>query len=188
MKRSIILCMILGFAATSSAQKLAIKNNALADATLSPNLALEIGLGAKTTLDIYGSYNPFVFNNNTKFKHWLAQPEFRYWICEKFDGTFFGLHAHGAQFNVAAMDLPFGLFDKLKDHRYQGYLYGAGLSVGYQWILAPRWNLEASIGGGYARIHYDQYDAPKCSPKLRSCNANYFGITKATVSLVFLIR
>ncbi|BEG99039.1 hypothetical protein BSYN_13040 [Bacteroides sedimenti] len=169
-------------------QNLTIKNNLLYDATTTPNLALEIGLGKKTTLDLYGGLNPFTYNDNKKLKHWLVQPELRFWNCERFNGLFFGIHAHGGQFNVGGIEFPFNIFPEVKEHRFEGYFYGGGVSVGNQWILNKHWNLEASIGGGYARTHYDKYVCPKCGPKVNSGNKNYWGVTKATLSLIYTIH
>lgn len=45
-------------------------------------------------------------------KHWLVQPEARYWFCEAFNGHFLALHALAGQFNVADMDL--GIFPSLR--------------------------------------------------------------------------
>ena len=146
------------------------------------------GLGKKTTLDLYGGYNPFTFGGNKRFKHWLVQPEFRYWTCERFNGTFWGLHLHGGEFSVAGIHLPFKMFPSLKDHRYEGYFYGGGVSVGHQWVLSKRWNLEASVGVGYAHWVYDKYRCVNCSPKIKSGHKNYVGPTKVAVSLVYFIR
>ena len=95
MKKLILFGAAISISVAISAQHVALKNNLLYDATTTPNLALEIGLGKKTTLDLYGGYNPFTFGGNKRFKHWLVQPEFRYWTCERFNGTFWGLHLHG---------------------------------------------------------------------------------------------
>lgn len=86
---------------------LAVKSNLLYNTTTSMNLGVEIGLAPKWTLDISGNYNPWTFSGNRKMKHWLVQPEVRYWPCQRFSGHFFGLHAHYAQFNVGGM-LPWG--------------------------------------------------------------------------------
>lgn len=43
------------------------------------------------------------------------------------------------------------------DRRYEGFLYGAGLSYGYQWVVGRRWNIEAMLGVGYIRSEYDRY-------------------------------
>lgn len=172
----------------SYAQKVAIKNNLLYDATVTPNLALEIAMSRKMTLEMAAGLNFFDFTDNKKIKHFLVQPELRWWTCDVFNGHFFGLHGHVAQFNVGGWDIPVGRLKTFRDNRYQGYLYGGGLSYGYQWLLRPRWNLEASIGGGYARIHYEKYPCTTCGTKLDEGHTNYLGVTKAAVSLIYIIK
>lgn len=184
----LILFILLAFPGVISAQKIAIKNNLVWDATLSPNLALEIGLSPRTTLDIYGAVNPFNFKNNKRFKHWLAQPEFRLWTCERFNGSFFGVHLHGGSFLLKKLNMPFGLIDELKERRYEGHFYGAGVSYGYQWILGNKWNLELSAGVGYARFVYDVYECNDCLPKLEKRKRNYFGPTRCNVSFVYFFK
>ena len=75
MKKLILFGAAISISVAISAQHVALKNNLLYDATTTPNLALEIGLGKKTTLDLYGGYNPFTLGGNKRFKHWLVQPE-----------------------------------------------------------------------------------------------------------------
>jgi len=188
MKKFIILSIAVFFSVSLSAQKIALKNNLLYDATLTPNLALEFGLGKRSTLEIGGGWNPFEFSNDRKFKHWLVQPELRFWPCERFNGLFFGIHGHGGEFNIAKLDLPFGLFDSLKDHRYEGHFYGGGVSIGYQFILGRRWNFEMSVGGGYAYIDYDKYECGDCGLKLESDTKNYWGVTRASLSFVYFFK
>ena len=89
---------------------------------------------------------------------------------------------------MAGIHLPFKMFPSLKDHRYEGYFYGGGVSVGHQWVLSKRWNLEASVGVGYAHWVYDKYRCVNCSPKIKSGHKNYVGPTKAALSLVYFIR
>ena len=188
MKKILLLGIALGLSVSLSAQKIALKNNLIYDATLTPNLALELGLGPKTTLDLGAGYNPFTYDNNKKFKHWLAQPELRFWFCERFNGSFWGVHLHGGEYNVGGVKMPFGMFPTLEDHRYEGWYAGAGVSFGHQWILGKRWNLEASIGAGYAYLDYDKYECAHCGELLKSSTKNYFGVTKATLSLVYFFR
>ena len=191
MKKLLLLGIALFCVQAASAQKIAIKNNLIYDAALTPNLALEFGLGKKTTLDLGGGYNWYDLDKDKhkKLRHWLAQPELRFWACERFNGFFWGIHAHGGEFNVSNIDAPFGLMDWLKDHRYEGHFYGGGVSIGYQWILGKRWNLEASIGGGYARYSYDKYDAyDRCADCMESRDKNYWGVTRATLSFIFFLR
>jgi len=55
--------------------------------------------------------------------------------------VFFGLHGHYADVNMSNLDI-FGL----GNYRYDGKIYGAGISYGYHWILKNRWSMEATIG------------------------------------------
>lgn len=185
-KKIQLLFLLLITSLTVSAQHAAVKHNVVGDAILSPNLGLEIGLGNRTSLDLYGAYNPFG-NKEKRFRHWLVQPELRYWLCERFNGTFWGVHAIAGQFSVAGANwpLPFSTFEA---HRYEGNFYGGGISIGHHWILSNRWSIEATLGVGYTYFDYDKYKCTTCSPKEESGNWNYIGPTKAGLSLIYIIK
>ncbi|MDH6358641.1 DUF3575 domain-containing protein [Parabacteroides sp. PF5-9] len=187
MKKLLLLCIALGFVFSLSAQRVAVKNNVLYDLTLTPNLGLEFGVGSKSTLSLAAGYNPFEFGDYKRFKHWMVQPEYRYWFCEAFNGTYLGLHAHGGEFNVADLKLPFGFLSQLEDQRYQGYFIGAGISIGRQWIINDRWNFEASLGLGYAHLEYDKYPCAECGEKTPG-SYDYFGPTKTSISFIYFFR
>lgn len=161
----------------------AAKTNLLYWGTTTPNLGFEIGLSKKYTLDISGGYNPWTFSDNKKLKHVLVQPELRYWTCERFNGHFFGLHAHYAHFNISDIK-----WLGTEDYRYQGNLYGGGFSYGYHWVLSNRWSLEATIGLGYAYIDYGKYDCGNCGEKIKDSHRNYWGPTKAGINLIYIIK
>lgn len=174
------------------AQKVAVKTNLLYGAyTSTPNLGVEVGLSPRTTLDLGGGYNWFVSNsseNNKKLVHWLASAEYRYWLCERFSGHFFGVHVLGTQYNIAGHNLPLLFGKDSKSHRYEGWGAGAGISYGYHFFLGNRWSLEATVGVGYVRMHYDKFKCAVCGTKVGTENRNYFGPTKAGFTLVFLIK
>lgn len=170
------------------AQTVAVKTNALYDATATVNLGLEIALAPKWTLDLSGNYNGWDFGNDRKWKHFLVQPEARYWLCEKFNGHFFGLHIHGGEFNVGNVATPFNLFGDCRTTRHEGWYYGAGISYGYQWLLGKRWNLELSAGIGYVGSDYGVYERPRCGAYLGPEHNDWFGPTKASITIIYIIR
>lgn len=172
--RIAIFCVLSLYAAQTHAQKIGLKTNTLYWAATTPNIGIEIALGAKTTLELNGAYNPWTFADDKKMRFWLVQPEARYWFCERFEGHFIGLHAHGAQY--------FGGFNRT---RYDGYLAGGGFTYGYDWIISPHWNLEAVVGVGYARLWYDKSPRIYCERCLTPEHRNYFGPTKIGLSLVY---
>lgn len=69
-----------------------------------------------------------------------------------------------------------------------GHLYGAGLSYGYQWLIGKRWNLEATVGLGYARLWDRKYPIAECGEVIRTRSRNYFGPTKIGLALIFIIK
>ena len=78
--------------------------------------------------------------------------------------------------------------ENMQNMRYQGQLYGGGVSIGHSWILKKRWSIEASLGLGYARIIYEKYPCATCGTKLKDTSKNYVGPTKASVSLIYVIK
>lgn len=165
------------------AQQIGVKSNILYDATTTMNLGLEVSAAPQWTVDLSVNYNPWVFEGNKKLKHWLIQPEVRYWPCEKFSSHFVGLHTHIGAYNVGGISW-FGL----ESSRYEGNLYGAGISYGYHWILNSRWSLEATLGLGYTYLSQVQYPCEVCMPKVADSEQNYFGPTRIGVSLVYIIK
>ena len=100
------------------AQDIGVKTNILYWATSTPNLGFEFGLGKRTTLDLAGGYNPWTLDReaNRKIRHWMVMPEFRYWLCERFNGHFFGVHSGYAFYNLSGVRIPFR-GKSTKDHR-----------------------------------------------------------------------
>lgn len=191
MKKSIlgIILALWWCAGAAHAQDLAVKTNLLYWATSTPNLAFEVGLGKQTTLELTGGYNPWTLNDETnkKIKHWLVMPEFRYWTCERFNGHFIGVHSGYAYYNIGGVRIPFR-GKATKDHRYQGWATGAGVSYGYSWLIGKRWNIEATVGVGYVYSNYDKYECATCGDFKQSGRKHYFGPTKAGVSFIYLIK
>lgn len=179
----LFFAFLLGYSPNVFAQHVAVKTNLLYDATASMNLGLEVALNKRWTLDFSGNYNPWQYSDNKKMKHWLVQPELRYWTCEKFYGHFWGVHAHVAGFNMGGIKLI-----GLEKYRYQGMAYGGGISYGYHWIVNRRFSIEASIGAGYAFLDYGKYGCEKCAEKIKDSNRHYIGPTKIAVSLIYVIR
>ena len=176
----------------ASGQKAAVKTNLLYDiAAYTANLGVEIGLAPRWTLDVSANYNGWTLSHDRRWKHWVVQPEARYWLCDRFAGHFFGLHAHGGQFNIGGLKNGISFlgsdFSKLENRRYQGWLAGAGIAYGYSWILGKHWNLEAEIGLGYIYTRFDTYPCADCGRKIAEDGSHhYVGPTKAAINLVYM--
>lgn len=171
------------------AQQVALKTNLLYDAITTPNIGMEIGTGKKTTFQVFYGLNPWKFGHgeDQKFvKHWVVNPEFRYWFCHRFNGSFVGIHAFGGQYNAYGIKPPFGWWDELEKYRHEGWYVGGGVAYGYQWILSRHWNFEASIGLGAAYIYYNKYRCEECGPKIGEADKLYIGPTKLALSILYM--
>ena len=168
-----------------SGQPLAVKTNLLGWATTTINVGAEMSVAHRHTVQLVGALNPWTFSGDRRIRFWSAQPEWRYWLCESFNGHFFGLHALGGEYNVRNVDMPFGILPHTeKGRHYEGWYVGGGLTYGYQWMLSRHWNLEASIGVGYAYSPYKLYG--RCDRCLDRGHRNYVGPTKAALSIIYI--
>lgn len=186
----LILLAITMLTSEANAQKAAIKSNIFYDATATANIGIEIKLAPKWTFDLSGNLNGWRLSGDKQWRHWLAQPEARYWFCNTFAGHFVGTHLLGGQYNFGHLNMGFRLpgsdLSKLKDFRYQGWFVGAGITYGYAWILSRRWTLETEIGLGWAYTRYDRFRCAGCGRKIESNQThNYFGPTKVAINLVY---
>lgn len=174
----------------ADAQDVAVKTNLLYDATATVNAGVEIGLSPRWTLDLSGNYNGWTLKDR-KWKHWLVQPEARYWFCDRFAGHFLGFHVLGGQYNVGNIDTDLKMFNTdfsiLKDRRVQGWAVGGGIAYGYAFVLGHHWNLELEAGFGYVYTRYDVYECKDCGKRIETDRPHhYVGPTKAALNLVYV--
>lgn len=190
--RLALAIVVATFAGTTmhAQRTVAIKSNLLYDAAATINAGIEFGLAPKWSLDVSGNFNGWNIDQQT-WKHWLLQPEARYWLCDRFSGHFFGIHAIGGQFNWGhfrhASNFLGTHFEDLKEHRAQGWGFGGGIAYGYAWIINKHWNFEAELGLGVIQTWYDLYNCLDCAKKIASDKKHtYYGPTKLALNIVYL--
>lgn len=182
--------VIAGLSQTARAQDVAVKTNLAADAFLSPNIGVEIGLAPRWSMDVSGQFNAWTLSGDRRWKHWFVQPEARFWFCEALGGHFVGLHVMTGQYNAGYLDTGISFLgtdlSKLKTHRYQGWFGGLGAAYGYSWLLGRHWNVEAEIGFGWAYMAFDRFECAGCGRRTGSGHHNYVGPTKAALNLIYV--
>lgn len=186
---TVALLLVLGVQ-HADAQHVAVKTNLLYDATGSVNLGTEIALAPHWTLDMSSSFNDWKVYNDREWRHFLTQPEARYWLCNNFAGHFFALHAHYGRYNMG--NIKNGIkflgtnFEALTHNRFDGWLLGGGVGYGYAFVLGKHFNLEMELGVGYAYMEYNKYDWDTGVLLGRHDNHHYWGITKLNVGLSYI--
>jgi hypothetical protein len=147
-------------------------------ATLTPNIALEVGLTSRSTVELTWGWNQInhegLRNDNRKLNHGLARVEYRRWLCERYNGHFFGAHAVAIKYNIALR------------YRWEGSAFGAGVTWGYHLPLSRRWGVEFSAGVGVARYDHTRFECARCGTELGHSSGVWFGPTRAGIDLVFL--
>ena len=172
-------------ATVSYCQQIGARTNALWWLTTTPNLGVEVAMNKKLTLSIDGNYNAWTFfSDGMSLRHWLMQPELRYWPCKSFEGHFFGVHGHYGRYNIG--QVPF--LPGLDTYTYRGKLYGAGVSYGYHFALGKRWGLELNAGLGYTYLEYDKYVCSECAELIGRYKRSFFGPTRLGVSFIYIIH
>ena len=190
-KKLLLLIFMLVMVAGVSGQKAALKSNLLSDAALSPNVGMEFKLARRWSLDVTGQVNLWTVQAH-KWKHWLVQPEARYWFCEPMVRHFLGIHVIGGQYNFGNIKNGISFlgsdFSRLTDNRYQGWGVGAGVAYGYTFPLSHHWNFELEVGVGFIRTRFDKFECKNCDRKDKDgpFTHNYVGPTKAAVNLVYV--
>ena len=157
---------------------IALKTNVPFDALAVQNLAFEVQVHKHITIDFPVMWSISDIEREHGLRTIAFQPEGRWWLKSSQEGGhFFGLHAHAAWFNL-----------KWEDNRYQTEkcpLLGAGISYGYRLPLGKHWGAEFNFGFGYANMKYNTYYNIENGARIDSRLRNYWGITRAGLSLVY---
>ena len=162
--------------------RLVVKTNAVGWAMAISNVAVEIDLSQRLSLNIpvyYSAWN--YFSGTTKFRILAAQPELRYWPTR--DRRFFA----GVHFGVASYNLALGGKWRIRDHDGTTPALGGGVSVGYRMPLGrnDRWNVEFSLGAGAYRLHYDKFHNEPGGAYSSTVRKTFFGVDNAAVSFSY---
>ena len=193
---AVLLFLAMG---TADAQKVAVKTNSLYWLTATPNVGFEFAMAPRWTFEIAGGYNPWTLDKeeNIKAKHFLVTPEIRYWFCESFQGHFIGINGNYTQFNASGVYVPEvfykveseGYFlDPIQLSRSQGWAAGAGLTYGYAFPIARRWNMEFTAGLGWWYTAYDKFEARTCGLFQERVEKHVFGMTELGISFIYMIK
>ena len=167
---------------------IAVKTNLLLDAALAPNIEVERWFGKHNHWSVMGEvwFPWYVFHNNSRSYEVLAiGAELRYWFfphngnLRPLHGQFIGAYAAGGKYDL-----------EWKSKGNHGEFTSLGLTYGYAFRLSKHFNMELSISGGYIGGPYRFYRGMFNDTHLiwqRSEHFRYWGITKAKISLVWLI-
>jgi len=158
----------------------AIKTNLLYWGAGVVNAGVEYSWRQHFSLDVPLTYSPYTIKRDWRIRTLSIQPEVRWWPGCALKGHFMGLHAHAAYYNISTDDL-----DRYQDKDRRTPLWGFGLSYGYAFLLKNNWNMEVTIGAGYARLDYDVFYNVFNGALYDTRTKDYWGITRAGINLIY---
>lgn len=168
---------------------LALKTNLLYDLLVAPNIEVEVPLGRQGRWSIMAEYNNPWWRWDRKSQSYEIQEgglELRRWFAPQcnesrpwLSGHFWAVYGAVAKYDLERNDVG-----------DQGEVISGGLTYGYSWPIARRWNLEASVSAGAVwgrRRHYNaEFESTHLIYKYTK-NLFYAGPTKLKLSLVWMI-
>ena len=172
-----------------------LSTNLLYLATATPNLTIDFGFARHWSFSVTGGFNAWKYPSytndmnktvNPKTMHWLVIPELRFWFREHLSGGWIGINGAYADYKIGGIKA----IPALKEHRYEGYLWSRGITLGWHWWAGRkhRTGVNAYIGVGFVTLKYDEYNACKCSKSTGTYDRSYIGPSRAGVSLTYVIK
>lgn len=187
----LIIATILALTTTTvNAQRTALRNNLLYDATLTPNFGVDLRMDSLWTIGAVVGMNAWDIDKDTnkKWRHLLIAPNVRRWLGDSLyhKGYIEGdlIYSH---FNVGNTKIPFGLYGGVKDHRLQGDLVALGGKYGYSWILGRSWRIEAEAGVAIGYAWFKEYECPTCGTYLGK-DDRIFLLPQLGINIVYIIN
>lgn len=162
-----------------------VRTNLLYDAFLLPTLGVEWRVSPSVGVKLDGSRSWWGDSRGKVQKIWLVSPEVR-WYMGDTKRFYVGASANFGEYNIYKHMIG-GLFSS--NTGYQGKLWNAGATVGYQLYLSRSFSLDFNLGLGYTKFEYDSFFMAGDTRvfKDRDKTKNFWGPTQAGVNLIWTI-
>ena len=144
--------------------RVALRTNLLYDATLTPNLGMDVRVDSAWTVGLLVGINAWDIDKekNKKWRHVLFSFRARKYRDSLFHKGYYEADLIYSHYNVGNTKIPFGLYSAVKDRRLQGDLIALGGKYGYSWILSRTWRIEAEAGVAVGYAWFKEYDCDHC--------------------------
>lgn len=171
-------------------RRIALRTNLLYDATLSPNIGVDVRVDSTWTVGLLAGINAWDIDKekNKKWRHMLFSLRARKFLNDSvFHKGYIEADVIYSHFNVGNVKFPFGLYKSVRDRRLQGDLVALGGKYGYSWILARNWRIEAEAGVAVGYAWFKEYDCPHCGTFLGNGD-RIFLLPQLGINVVYIIN
>lgn len=170
---------------SKSPYRFAVRTNLLYDAMLLPTLGVEWRVNEQVGIRIDGSLSHWGGEHGKVQKVWLLNPEVR-WYLGQSCRLYLGASGTYGEYNI----YKYMIGNMLKDNTgYQGKLWNAGLTIGYQLYLSRSFSVDFNLGLGYTHSDYDSFGMTEDVRiyKARNQSKSIWGPTQAGISLIWTL-
>ena len=180
-----LLCALAALLLSSitRAQNVALSTNLASIADFGTlNMEASYAVSQHWSLTAGMRYNPFTFNGGAddgerQNRQRSVSAGARYWPWHIYSGWWAAAKAQWQEYNLGGFSSP---------QTREGDRLGAGVSLGYSYMLSPHINMEmgAGIWGGAEK--YTLYACPTCGRRLDNGNAMFVMLNEVLVSLSYV--
>lgn len=194
--KQLLATFLLCLTATKAlGQQTALRSNLLYDATLTPNLGVELRTDTAWSVGVNAGLNAWDIDKakNKKWRHLLVSPFVRRYLGHHNDTVrqrrlqYLEANAIYSHYNVGNVRFPFGLWKGVRDRRLQGDLLALGAKYGYGWIMSRDWRIEAEAGVAVGYAWFKEYDCPHCGTYYGK-DDRIFLLPQLGVNIVYIIN
>lgn len=147
LRYSLIIATLFLFVAPKVSAQTHLKTNALYLAALVPNIAIETRLNSNFTFEAEAFASLWKSINDKPYLVGALLVGSRYYLKESFKGFYIGAYASGEKFK-------FSKWNYTSDQVQRGLGMCLGGTIGYQFAIGPKCNMDLYFGGGFHHAWY----------------------------------
>jgi hypothetical protein len=184
-RRVFLIVFLFISGSKASAQFYAFKVDALGLLTTTLNVEASVVVHNQWSLHLPVKVNPWKLMGKP-YQYATIMPGVRYWFIDSYSrGWFVGVNAVAEVHNFTG--LVGGNIDYFShNHRYRGWGYGGGISGGYSFPIAKRWNIEVEAGVANLYIDHTIYQGSDEGRKIAYQKGFFIVPGKIGVNIVYL--
>ncbi|MDL2212443.1 DUF3575 domain-containing protein [Bacteroides sp. OttesenSCG-928-D19] len=162
-----------------------LRTNMLYDVALLPNIGFEWKIASRVGIKVDAGTSYWGSDKGFVQKMYLVNPEVRCYLLQSrnlYVGASFNYLKYNAYDGLMGLFFPEGV-------GYQGHLWNAGITMGYQLPISSRMYIDFNLGLGYSKVEHDSFtvvDEVRYARKVGQ-SFNFYGPTQAGITLVWRI-
>lgn len=183
MKKILLALLLLTSCFLSVGQEYSLSTNAIDYANLGTlNMDASHALARHWSLTAGVKYNPFTWKAENESgimrnRQLVCSAGVRYWPWHVYSGWWLAAKGQYQMYNIGGISAP---------ETQEGDRYGAGISLGYSYMILKHLNIEAGLGTWSGWDRYILYSCPRCGRILDQGGKTFILLNDVILSLTYV--